>query len=297
VPRTEPRNHAHPAAAIAPIGPTFADVSSSASASARGADPHGARAASRVGLRGVARAVALASVLGLAAAPGAARAEGEGNQDQESQQEGEASQDAAQEKRDRRNEELRDRVKSVQRKVFVKKDRFEIFPYFGLDLNDPFYQHFIVGGSVGYHLVDSLALEARGGAVIGTIKQNTLTIARQQAGAVIENPPEFKGHADLDLTWAPFYGKISVLGEAIVHFDTYLTAGPGIFVTDLGVAPAVNFGLGQRYFLTDWLVARFEVRNYVFAETRNDRSSVQNLMVVGFMLSGFLPTSFEYDFQ
>jgi hypothetical protein len=87
-------------------------------------------------------------VLGLAAAPGAARAEGEGNQDQESQQEGEASQDAAQEKRDRRNEELRDRVKSVQRKVFVKKDRFEIFPYFGLDLNDPFYQHFIVGGSV-----------------------------------------------------------------------------------------------------------------------------------------------------
>ena len=36
----------------------------------------------------------------------------------------------------------------------------------------------------------------------------------------------------LDLTWAPFYGKISILGEGIMHFDTYITAGGGVFGTD-----------------------------------------------------------------
>lgn len=216
---------------------------------------------------------------------------------EETQEAATDSQEAAEERRDKRNEELADRIKSVQRKVFLKKERFEIFPFFALDLNDPLFQHFLVGGSLSYHLVDSLAIEARGGAVIASAKQGVIKLVQQNAGAVLENPPDFKGHADLDLTWAPFYGKISVFGEGLLHFDTYLTGGPGIFITDIGVAPAFNVGIGQRYFITRWLVARLELRNYVFVEERNESSRLDNLMVLGFSVSGFFPTSFEYEFQ
>jgi outer membrane beta-barrel protein len=202
--------------------------------------------------------------------------------------------DAAQEKR-----KLSDRIKSVQRKVFMKKGRVEIFPHFALDLNDPFFQHFIVGGAVGFHVVDSMSLEVRGGAVLTplTVKQSAIRFVRTQADSLLENAPEFQYHADIDVLWAPFYGKISLFSEGILHFDTYITAGPGVFGTDAGLNPAANFGLGQRYFITDWLVARVELRNYLFLENRNNESDLQNLMILGFSISGFFPMSFEYEFQ
>lgn len=202
-----------------------------------------------------------------------------------------------QEEEGEEKKKLSDRIKSVQRKTFLKRRRVEIFPYFGLDLNDPFFQHFVVGGSIGFHVVDSLAIEARGGFVFASLKQDAITFVRQETDSLIENPPEFKYHADLDLTWAPFYGKISLFGEGILHFDTYITAGGGIFGTDAGLNPAGNVGIGQRYFFTDWLVARVELRDYLFVDTRNDTSDMQNLLVLGFSISGFFPTSFDYEFQ
>lgn len=243
------------------------------------------------------------SVVAMLASPPAALAQddaepaGGAEADQETARESEETQEAQPDPREERNRRLEDRIKSVQRKVFLKKQRIELFPYFGLDLNDPFFQHLLVGASVSYHLSDSIALEARGGAVIASLKQGAIRLVRQEAGAVLENPPEFKYHADLDFTWAPFYGKISLFGEGILHFDTYLTAGPGIFGTDAGLNPAANIGIGQRYFLTKWLVARIELRDYLFIDSRNNRSDLQNLLVLGFSVSGFFPTSFEYEFQ
>lgn len=197
-------------------------------------------------------------------------------------------------------QKLSDRIKSVQRKTFLKEHRFEVFPYFGLDLNDPFFQHFIVGGSVGFHVVDSLSIEGRGGFVFASLKQDAIRFVRTESDSLILNPPEFKYHADLDLTWAPFYGKISLFGEGILHFDTYISIGVGVFGTDGGSAghhPAGNVGLGQRYFILDWLVARIELRDYIFVDTRNDTADVQNLLILGFFISGFFPTTFEYEFQ
>ena len=192
---------------------------------------------------------------------------------------------------------LRDRVKSVQRKSFLKKSRFELFPYFGLDLNDPFFQHFIVGASGAYHLTDSLALELRGGFVAGSVKQSAIRFVRQETDSLLVDPPEFKYHADVDLQFSPIYGKISLFGESILHFDTYLVAGPGVFGTDQGANPAVNVGIGQRYFINRWLTARVELRDYIFMDNRNGSSDIQNLMIVSFSLSGFLPTTFDYEYR
>lgn len=198
---------------------------------------------------------------------------------------------------DESDKKLSDRIKSVQRKAFLKRQRVEVFPYFGLDLNDPFYQHFIVGGAVGFHLADSMSVELRGGGVVGSVQQKAIRFVRQETESLIDDPPEFQWHLDLDFGWAPFYGKVSLFGESILHFDTYLTAGPGVFATDAGVNPAMNIGLGQRYFINDWLVARVEIRDYLFIDRRNGESDLQNLLILGFSLSGFFPMTFEYEYQ
>lgn len=198
---------------------------------------------------------------------------------------------------DKDEAKLSDRIKSVQRKAFIKRQRVEIYPYFGLDLNDPFYQHFILGGSVAFHLADSMAVEVRGGGAIGKVRQKAIRFVRQETDSLIQDPPQFQYHVDVDFGWAPIYGKISLFGEGILHFDTYLSAGPGIFGTDAGVNPAMNVGIGQRYFINDWLVARVELRDYIFIDRRNGESDLQNLLILGFSVSGFFPMTFEYEYQ
>ncbi len=192
---------------------------------------------------------------------------------------------------------LADRVKSVQRKQFIKKSRIEVFPHFGLDLNDPFYQHFILGGSVAYHFADSMAAELRAGGVIGSVDQSAIRFVREETGSLINDPPEFKWHADIDFVWAPLYGKISLFTESILHFDTFVTVGPGVFATDANVNPSMNIGIGQRYFINEWLTARVEIRDYIFIDSRNGESDIQNLLILGFSVSGFFPMTFEYDYQ
>ncbi|MEO1339080.1 MAG: outer membrane beta-barrel domain-containing protein, partial [Myxococcota bacterium] len=196
----------------------------------------------------------------------------------------------------RKSEKLSDRIKSVQRKVFLKRRRFELYPHFGIDLNDAFYAHLVVGGSVGYHLVDAFSLEGRFGYVLDSIEQEPIRFVRRSVGALPVRPPRFELHGELDAIWAPLYGKISLFGEGILHFDTYLAVGGGVFKTDAGASPAFNFGIGQRYFINDWLVARVELRDYVFPDTQSGESDIQNLLIVNFSISAFLPTSFDYDF-
>lgn len=242
--------------------------------------------------------LALAIVLGASSDRVAWAQDGDEAQPVDTETSAEAEQtDKTEADRDSGKQKLSDRVKSVQRKDFIKKERIEIFPQFALDLNDPFYQHLIVGASGAYHVADSFAVELRGGFVFASIEQSAIRFVRVETESLIDDPPEFKYHVDVDALWAPFYGKISLFGEGILHFDTYLTAGGGAFGTDAGLNPSLNFGIGQRYFINDWLVARVEIRDYVFMDNRGGESDLQNLLVLGFSVSGFFPMSFEYEFQ
>lgn len=196
-----------------------------------------------------------------------------------------------------RTRKLSDRIKSVQRKAFLKRKRIELYPTFSVDLNDPFYTHLIVGAGLAYHLADSLALEIRGGFVIDSIEQSAIRFTRQSTDALVDDVPEFKWHADANFLWSPFYGKVSMFGDGILHFDAYVSAGGGVFTTDAATNPAANFGIGQRYFLTDWLTVRAELRDYIFMDSRDNQDDIQNLLLFTVSVSGFFPTSFEYEFQ
>lgn len=196
-----------------------------------------------------------------------------------------------------RREKLSDRIKSVQRKVFIKKNRVELFPSFGLSLNDAFFTSFLLDGSLAYHVSDALSIEARGGGVIARSESDVIRFVRVETDSLLEDPPELVAHGELDVLVSPFYGKISLFGEAILHFDTYIALGGGVFVTDDTTAGAANVGIGQRFFLTEWLTARVEYRNYFFVEERAGSNELQTPGFLTFSVSGFLPTSFSYQFE
>jgi len=185
----------------------------------------------------------------------------------------------------------------VQRKVFIKKNRVELFPSFGLNLNDAFFRSYLVDGSLAYHVTDAFSIEARGGGVVARSESNVIRFVRRETGSLLEDPPELNWHGELDVLVSPFYGKISVFGEGILHFDTYVALGGGVFRTDDTTAGAANVGIGQRFFLTEWLTARVEFRNYFFVDEQAGESELQTPGFLTFSVSGFLPTSFSYQFE
>jgi outer membrane beta-barrel protein len=194
-----------------------------------------------------------------------------------------------------------DRIKSVQRKDFLKRHRWELTPMLALSLNDAFYQKMGGGAALAFHLADSLGLEVQG-VFVGTV-QTDMVGYFQQANQALPKVSNLRFWVMGNLLWSPLYGKLSFVTDDIVHFDAYLIGGFGMAQTETGTKFATNFGIGLRYFLTSWLVVKIEVRDLIYTETfrldvaNTQFSDIQNHVMFSAGVSFFLPIDFEYEFQ
>ncbi|WP_375760629.1 outer membrane beta-barrel domain-containing protein [Corallococcus exercitus] len=187
-----------------------------------------------------------------------------------------------------------DRVKSVQRKVYLKKHRLEISPFVSLSVNDPFYSKF--GGSLraAWYLSDTLAISARG-SLIQVLPSDDVRTAKRTFNAKIYNSvPNWSAMGDLE--WAPLYGKVSFL-NSILHFDGYLLGGMGVVRTETselperGLNPAFDLGLGMRFVTKDYLAVNVALINtsYVDQPLGSSKGAIQNVMTLNAGISIFLP--------
>jgi len=205
-----------------------------------------------------------------------------------------------------------DRVKSVQRKVYLKKGRFELAPYVTVSVNDPYYTK--LGGTLraAYYLSDSVAVAARGTLwqVTGTDDVRT---AKTTFGARIFNSvPEWSAMGDLE--WSPIYGKVAFL-NSILHLDAYLLGGAGVVVTETSALPelgaqvpaggsaedlpkrgprlAGDLGIGARFVAKDFLAVNVALINttYVDQPRGTTKGATQNLMTLNAGISIFFPFS------
>ncbi len=194
-----------------------------------------------------------------------------------------------------------DRIKSVQRKDFLKNKRWELTPQVSFSLNDAFYQKLGGGVSAAYHFADSLGIEFQG-MYVGTV-QTDMVGYFQQANSALPRVSRMRYYLMGNFLWSPVYGKLSMFTDEIVHFDGYLIGGFGMVATETGSKLATNVGLGFRYFATPWLVFKIEVRDLIYTETltldvqRTDFSDLQNHIMLGLGVSFFLPTRFDYEYQ
>lgn len=184
---------------------------------------------------------------------------------------------------DAKPETLAERIPSVTRRSFVKAGRLELTPTIGLSLNDPFYDQIPVGAGIHYHFAESLA--------VGMVGSYTIAVDNdpQVSGGIGEFDNEFDRSAYsgfLEFSWAPFYGKLSVLAESVLHFDTFVSLGAGVVGLNQGdPAVAGSVALGQHYFVSEWMAVRLEVRDQIFSMSRAigpevvEDNALQNLLI------------------
>lgn len=190
-----------------------------------------------------------------------------------------------------------DRVKSVQRKLYMKRNRFELAPYFAFNVNDPFYTK--LGGAIrmAFYPHDTLAISARFTLLNTLPTEDVRTAKRNFNSRIFFSVPYWT--AMVDAEWSPIYGKVAIF-NSILHFDGYLLAGGGVVFTETsasldpnkaGVKPAFDLGVGFRFITKDWLAVNVALINTAYADvpTGSAKGSTQNVMLVHAGVSIFFP--------
>lgn len=187
-----------------------------------------------------------------------------------------------------------DRVKSVQRKLYIKKGRFELAPFLSYAVNDPYYLKYGVALRGAYYLADTLAVAARVSAINVLPTDDVRTAKRTFQSRIFFSVPQWSAMGDVE--WSPIYGKVAVFND-IWHFDSYLLGGLGVVSTQTsslpnrGLNPAADLGVGVRFVARDYLALNAALINtsYVDAPAGTTKGATQNIMTLNAGVSIFFP--------
>lgn len=187
-----------------------------------------------------------------------------------------------------------DRVKSVQRKLYMKRNRFELAPYVVINVNDAYYTKF--GGAIraAFYPADTLAIAARFTLMQTLPTDDVRTAKRNLNSRIFFSVPIWTAMADVE--WSPLYGKVAMF-NSILHFDGYLLGGGGVVFTETATAPGrsvtpgFDLGVGFRFIVKDFLAVNVGLINttYVDTPTGTVKGATQNLMLLHAGVAIFFP--------
>ncbi len=189
---------------------------------------------------------------------------------------------------DTSSERYQPKADAVKNRLYTKAKKQELTAIFAMSTNDAFYQNYFVGFTYGYHVAEWLSV---GLLLNGSFQQDTgltkqLKRPRDQGGfGVIPDVkrPFYFSLAAVEARIAPIYGKLNFFSESVIHYDIFLMLGAGLLITHpadkteqggpLGFHPYGAVGIGQRYFLLQWLALRWEFRSLFTYETFKNRGN------------------------
>lgn len=194
-----------------------------------------------------------------------------------------------------------DRVKSVQRKAFLKKLRLEITPMGFVTINDAFYPKSGPGARLAFWFADSLGIALRYDQY-NVLNNDNVKLAKKELHAKLPYSHPRHGFA-VEFLWSPVYGKVA-LANSINTFDTYLVGGAGAFITQYtessGAADKAQFafhlGIGEKFHILDWLAIDLSVIDTLYSDRPQgqNKSVQQNLVSLNLGLCVYLPLGFDY---
>ena len=209
---------------------------------------------------------------------------------------------------------LRERIRPVSGKLFLRKGRFEFSPSASVSLRDAFYTKYIFGGTLTYHPLESLGLGLRVGYSVPTVAGSAQICTFEQDNRSCRKPSELEldrgglGNlrlvAGVDAKWAPIYGKLSLLSSYFASFDMYGIVGASLVQyqgptpnTPTEVqnywTPGGNVGVGFHFFLNRWITLRTELRDLIYVEKTRQagETSLRNQLLFELGVSFFFPSA------
>lgn len=191
---------------------------------------------------------------------------------------------------------LQERIRAVSRRVFLKRQRFELVPLFGFSTNDPLNRAWSFGARGSWHFNEELAIDVGGGGGFNQQLQDLRILNPDELQTFPTGTPQL-GYVDAGVTFSPFYGKLALMAEQVAHFDGFISGGLGAVFDQSPelVHPAVELGLGTRLFMTRWLTFRADLRNYTYPSNVAGKLTFPSVMIVTLGAGIHFPLDFDYS--
>ncbi|MBC7386864.1 MAG: outer membrane beta-barrel domain-containing protein [Cryobacterium sp.] len=160
-------------------------------------------------------------------------------------------------------------IEVVQNRQYSKKNRLSLAVAGGTVSTDPFLNVKSVGGALGFHFSETLGVSA---VYRKYVVSNSNYLDELQSGLITgtpstantNRPNSFMGG---EIEYSPLYGKISLSGASIVHYDAHILLGAGMTDTDSGKYFTPTVGFGPQFYLGNSVAIRMDYRLAVFKET------------------------------
>jgi outer membrane beta-barrel protein len=151
----------------------------------------------------------------------------------------------------------------------------EIGAFLGAVSTNSFINDMAWGGSLGYHFSEYFAFNALywKDSVSNSSAYNTFV----NANGVVPNTDEPRSFYGGEIAFSPLYGKLSVMNQRIIYFDTHLLLGGGIRQAESGNHAAALFGIGQQIYLSQFFSLRIDYRLLRFKEILLEKSKAATL--------------------
>lgn len=176
-------------------------------------------------------------------------------------------------------------VEVVQNRLYSKKNRISLQGGFGTVSTDPFLSVKSVNGAIGYHFSESLGVNAiyrkylvSKSSYSNELERGILTANGTPTMANTNEPSAFYGG---ELEWSPLYGKISLSGSSIVHYDAHLLLGAGMTDTETGKYFTPTIGLGPQFYLGNSVAIRLDYRLAMHKEDIPQKNPNLTNVIVG----------------
>lgn len=157
----------------------------------------------------------------------------------------------------------------VQNRVYVKKNHLTLLASVGTAGTDPFLSVKTLQGALGYHFSESFGVSAiyrkylvSSSSYLSELESGLVTGSPSTANT--NKPNAFYGG---EIEYSPFYGKISISGTSIVHYDAHFLLGLGVTDTESGKYLTPSIGFGPQFYLSNSLALRLDYRLAVYKET------------------------------
>jgi len=185
----------------------------------------------------------------------------------------------------------------VSAQLFHLGGLLEVEPLLLFSVGDAFYRTYAAGFRAEQHLDErfSIGLHLLGG-TSGIAAPVQLCgggpCSAPEAARLRSTPGDLQLITGAELSWAPLYGKVSLLGETTLHFDAYLSAGPEL-VRERIAPDAVSeqsgrwagggrFSVGERLFVGDRFSIRVAASELLYAgNVRGQRELERKLSLEG----------------
>lgn len=153
----------------------------------------------------------------------------------------------------------------VQNRLYSKAGKFQFGLLGGVISSDPFLNITALGGTFGYHFSEYFGLNFIWMRTLVSPSSALRTFEENRGATANTNNPEW--YAGGELTGSLLYGKLSLIGKAIIYYDMHLSAGAGATKTESGTYLTPSLGIGQRFYINRFTSIRIDYRMLYYKET------------------------------